>query len=366
MKHSDPISSIQFASIVTGTMVGISLLGLPRFVVQEVGNAAPIESLFGILCSLVGVVVVTMLGKKFPKQTIISYNKIVLGKFLGNFFNIILIVFFLLLMGLETRQFAEVMVGALLPSTPIQVSIFLIIFLCSVISFQNVSSFAFIHFFYLPLSIIPLFLVLIPSFRDIEIYHLLPIFGHNVSINDFLNGSLRIGQAISNFLVIAMIIPYMKNPNKSVKSGVWGFLLGGLIVFSLITITLGVFGEVTILEMFWPALVLGRMVQVPGEVLARIDAILIISWIFAVFTSLLSYFFFSVRGIAEMLNTEKHRVIKIIGFLAVFCIALIPQNIYEMYDYILKITTVGVLLIIPYPLLILMIAKLRKKKGDTI
>ncbi len=49
-----------------------------------------------------------------------------------------------------------------------------------------------------------------------------------------------------------------------------------------------------------------------------------------------------------------------------FCIALIPQNIYEMYDYILKITTVGVLLIIPYPLLILMIAKLRKKREDTI
>ncbi len=61
MKHSDPISSIQLASIVTGTMVGISLLGLPRFIVIEAGTAAPFVSFVGIMFAFFGIVAITML-----------------------------------------------------------------------------------------------------------------------------------------------------------------------------------------------------------------------------------------------------------------------------------------------------------------
>lgn len=366
MKHSDPISSVQLASIVTGTMVGISLLGLPRFVIQEAGTAAPMVSVVGILFAFIGVVAITTLGRKFSKHTIIEYNQIILGKFVGIFFNIMIVLFFLLLMGLEARHFAEVMIGAILPSTPIQISIFLIILLCAVISFQNVSTFAYIHFIYLPLSVLPLFFVLIPSFRDIEYYHLLPILGHDLSLSKAAKGSMIVSQAISNFLIITMIIPYMKNPQKSVKSGIWGFLLGAVIVFLLITMTLAVFGDVKIIDMFWPTLVLGRMVQIPGEILARIDAILIISWIFAVFTTLLSYFFFSIRGIAQLLKTHQYKRIKFIGLPIVFFVALVPKNIYEMYNYILKITTFGLFLGVIYPVLLLLITKVRKIKGDAI
>lgn len=363
MKHSDAITSIQFAVIIMSTMIGVSLLVLPKVVADKAGEASALAGIVGIFIASISLFAITLLGKRFPKQTVIEYNKIILGKYLGNFFSFIIILFFVILMGLETRHFAEVLIGGLLPNTPIQVSIFFMIFLCATIGYNNVSSFANIHFFYLPFILIPI-VMLILGFKDIEFYHLLPILGHDVSFQDFIGGSLIVSQAITNFFLISMIIPYMKEPEKCVKSGFWGFLLGGFSVLSILVMALAVFGSIEIRQMFWPVLVLGRMIQVPGELLARIDSIVIIAWIFAVFTTLLSYYFVFVRGMVELFKLKKYRIISVLGFPVVFFVALIPEDIYELYDFILSFTLAGLLLVIVYPVILLMVAKIRKKKGS--
>lgn len=276
----------------------------------------------------------------------------------------IVILFFIILMGLETRQFAEVLKGGLLPDTPIQISILLIIFICIAIRFNNVSTFAYIHFFYLPFIIVAILLIIIPSIGDVEVYRLLPILGHDLNFQDYLGSARFAIQALANFLVISMVIPYMKNPNKSMKSSFWGLLIGGFFLWGIVTMSLAVFGDKEAANVFWPTLILARMVQVPGDVLARIDAIFIIAWIFAVFTTLLSYYFLFVRGVAEIFGTKKYRLISYIGSPLVFVIAIIPEDIYVLYDYIVMITFFVSFSTIVYLILLLLIAKLRKIKGD--
>lgn len=364
MKHSDSITSIQVAIIVMGTILGVSLLALPRFIVERVGVAAPLASLAGIAISLIGFLGLIYLGRRFPKHTFIGYSQIILGKVLGNFFMILFLLITLILIGLETRQFAEVLRGGLLPSTPIQVSIFFMLLLCAVINLSNVSTFAYIHFFYFPLILLPLILVLIGSFKDIEIYHLLPVYGHNVSLKDFMSGALVMMAAISNYFIISMVIPYMKDPKKCTKASILGFFIGAFLVFTLITLSLAVFGEVELTEMIWSTLILSRMIEVPGEILARIDAIFIISWIFAVFTTLLSYYFIFVRGLAEIFKSTSFRLISAITLPLAFTAAIIPQDIYDVYNYLRYLWTASVVFYIIYVLLLIMIAKIRRMKGS--
>ncbi|SOC18082.1 spore germination protein [Ureibacillus xyleni] len=364
MKHSDSVTSVQFAIIIAGTILGVSILALPRFVIEEAGNAAPLASVVGMIISFIGLLGLLYLGKRFPNQTFIGYSKTILGKLFGNFIMVLFLLVALVLIGLETRQFAEVLVGGLLPDTPIHFSIFAMLFLCSVINFSNVSTFAYIHFFYFPLIIIPLLIVLLPSFKDIEYYHLLPITGHEISLTEFMSGAIVIMAAVSNYYILSMVIPYLKNPKKCVTPGIWGFLIGTFFVLFLVTISLAVFGEMKILEMLWSTLVLARMVEVPGEILARIDAIFIISWIFAVFTTLLSYYFIFVRGVAEIFSTKKYRLISFIALPIAFFIALFPRDIFDVYSYLRVFWTGSVMFYFVYVFFLMVIAKVRRKKGS--
>lgn len=360
-KHRERITPWQLTFIVISSILGVSMLAFPRFVVKGAGLGAPLASLFGVSVAFVGLVSIVLLGRRFPKHTLVKYNEIILGKAVGRIFTGVIILFFVLIMGLETRQFSEVIAGGILPSTPIHIAIFMMIFLCATTSFQNVSTFAYIHFFYMPLIIFPLLLVILPIYRDIEVYHLTPIIGNNLVWKEFIQGGLVVTQAMLSFFIITMVIPYMKEPKKCVKSGIVGFIIASLFVMFIVIIVVGVFGEEEVHQMIWPTLILGRMISVPGDILARVDAILIISWIYGVFTTQLSYYFLIVRGIGELFRYYNYRVIALLGTPVVFVIALLPRNIYEMYDYILFATFFGLPLTIIYPVFLLVIAKLRKK-----
>ncbi|MRG84705.1 GerAB/ArcD/ProY family transporter [Salinibacillus xinjiangensis] len=365
-KQRDQVTNLQLAFIILSTMFGVSILSFIRFVVKYAGLGAPLASLVGILLGFIGLLGLVFIGKRFPKKTIIGYNEIILGKGIGKVFSLLIILIFAVLMGLETRHYAEAIQGSILPNTPIQVAIIVMISLCATTSFQNVSTFAYIHFFYIPLILIPVVVIFFPVFKDVEIYHLTPFLGHEPSFKDFMLGAMTTMQAVGNFTVIAMVIPFMKDPKKSMKGAVWGYWITGAIVVFIVTITVAVFGEEEILQMFWPILILGRMIQIPAEIFSRIDAVLLISWIYGVFTTLLSYYFIVVRGICELFRFHHYRVISICGAPVVFLVAMAPNDIYTMYDYILVVVRYGLLPLLGYPFLLLILAAIRHKKGEAV
>ncbi|WP_071394075.1 GerAB/ArcD/ProY family transporter [Bacillus tuaregi] len=366
-KHREfSITPVQLATIVISSTLGVEILALPRFVVKGAGLGAPIASIVGVTIAFFGLLAVVLLGRKFPRQTFIGYSEDIIGKPLGSFVSALMIIFFVIMTGLETRQYAEIVAGSLLPNTPVHIAIFLMLLLCATIGFQHVATFAYIHFFYMPLILFPIIMVLIPGFQDIEIYHLTPILGNDPTFKGFLSGGIVVTQSVLNFFVIAMVIPFMKEPNKCVKSGIWGFWIACFFVVFIISMSLAVFGEEEIQQSFWPVLVLGRMIHIPSQILSRIDAVLLISWIYGTFTTLLSFYFVVVRGMSELIHSERYRLISFIGFPIMFFIALLPQNIYQMYNYILHVTRYGIVITIMYPILLLFIAFLRKKGGESV
>jgi len=362
MKHTDSISSIQLAIIIASTIIGVSLLVLPRFVVAEVGEAAILACIVGLFISFMSVFSIMQLGKKYRHHTMIGCNRLLLGKYVGNFFNFLILIVTIIIMGLDLRQFAEVLASGLLPNTPIEVSILLMIILCALVGYRNVSTFAYIHVFYLPFLLIPM-VFFIFAYEDIEAYHLLPILGHQLSLKQFMSGAIVMTCAITNYFVIAMLIPYIKDYENSLKNSIWGFFLGGLAILYTIIICLGVFGVNEMEDMYWPVLSLSRIIQIPGDVLSRIDAIILITWIFAVFTTLCSYFFVIVRGTAELFRTDHYGFISTLMIPIVFIIALIPNNVYEIYNYAIKVSYIGLFLFIILPAGLFIIGRIRNKVG---
>jgi len=361
-KQRDQVSTLQLAFIIISTMIGVSVISLTRFIVNYAGTGGPFATIVGILIGFIGLVGLVLVGKRFPTKTIIGYNEIILGKPIGRIMSLFIILLFLVLAGLETRQYAEAIQGSILNNTPIQLAIVVMLLLCVTTTYQNVSTFAYIHFFYVPLILIPIVVILVFAFRDVEMYHLAPFLGNEPNFKDFMKGALVVPMAIANFLVIAMVIPFMKNPMKSMKGAAWGYSFGALILLVVITMTIAVFGVEEIMQMFWPTLILGRMIQVPAEILSRIDAILLISYIYGVFTTLLSYYFIVVRGICELFRFHNYRIVSILAAPIIFLVAIFPEDIFTMYKYLLAVTKYGMLPLLLYPFILLSIASIRGLK----
>ena len=116
MIEKGKISSLQLAILFYPTIIASSLLSVPNATTRHAKNDLWFSP---ILASLVGVLVVFVVWKLYtyyPKQTVIQYSEKILGKFLGKVFGGLLIFTLLFSNGLATRQYGDLMIGALSPN----------------------------------------------------------------------------------------------------------------------------------------------------------------------------------------------------------------------------------------------------------
>lgn len=131
----------------------------------------------------------------------------------------------------------------------------------------------------------------------------------------------------------------------------------------MVFVNLGVFGNNELQNPLWPVYVLTRMIQLPAEILERLDILYVVVWIISAFTTILSAYLIVTYSASQLFSLKSHRVLSYIMVPVVLCIALIPNDLFQMYDYMYGIGRFGLILIMFYPLLLLLLSLIRKKKG---
>ncbi|GAE30178.1 GerAB/ArcD/ProY family transporter [Alkalihalobacillus hemicellulosilyticus] len=175
------ITVLQLTVILVSTNIGVGMLAFPRFVALEAETASISATLFGSMIALIGVMSIAYLGKVYDNKTFVGYSRQILGKKLGAFFIMIMILFFIILTGLELRQFGEVIIGSLLPKTPIYVPMMMIAFICMLASFHSMNVFAYVHLFYIAFTVAPITFILLAATREIDWIYVQPILGNETS-----------------------------------------------------------------------------------------------------------------------------------------------------------------------------------------
>lgn len=90
------ITSNQFMFMLIGTMIAIGALSLPNAVVKYAKQDAWISTFIGVLYPVYVIIMAGFIQKKFPNENIFFVNKRCYGKIIGSFFNIFILLFFLL------------------------------------------------------------------------------------------------------------------------------------------------------------------------------------------------------------------------------------------------------------------------------
>ena len=361
MEYPKKITAIQTAIITASTTIGVGILALPRFAVESADTGAPLITFLGTILAYLGVIVISILGMRFPDKSIIQYSEEIVGKWVARFFSIFIICFFAVLSSLVAREFGEVVVTSVLRETPLEVTVIVMLLLASLSTRNTITTFAYIHHFYFPLILAPALVIVMTSLKNANLLFLQPIMGNQP--NGMFLGLLTVAALYQGSFILTLVIPAMREVGKALKASIYGLGIAGGLYIAIVIANVAVFGPQEIKNLIWPTLELAKMTSLPGQVLERLDAAFLAVWVTAVFTTLFSSYFFTVYALKELFRLMDHKIFSFILIPIIFLIAMQPQNILNLYHVVEFVGRLGLLLTIGYPILLLVTAMIRKVKG---
>ncbi|MCF8563476.1 spore germination protein [Alicyclobacillus tolerans] len=356
------ITMLELVAILFGSTAGVGVLAAPRLAVEAGGTAGPLVSLIGVVLVLLAAAVVTMLGLRFPDESIVTYAARIIGKWPGRLMSLFMIVYFAVLTALSAREFGKVAVTATLPKTPTDITTLVMIVLVAVAARNSLKTFSYIHLFYFPMIAAPIALIAILSLKNANLLYLQPL-GGTKPWTSMGNGSLVIAALLQGGFVLTLAIPGLRRPSQAMKATIIGLALAGSVYLFTVVAALAVFGPEEIQLIYWPTLELAKTTLLPGEVLERLDAIFISVWVIAVFTSMYSTYYLTVESLRQLTGLADSRMWAFPIAAAVYFIAMLPPNIVELYRIITVVGKFGLILTVGYPFVLWIVAMVRGVRG---
>jgi spore germination protein KB len=334
------------------------LLFIP-IVLSHSGRDCWLALLAAAIPSLFVSVVVALLAKRFPGQTIVEYSKSIAGKWVGGVLGLLFIFYFFHDATLSIRGFGEFFTSAITPRTPIVIYFSAIVILAvyavrcgiEVISRTN----QMFLFCIVPVGI----LASIMTHKDKDYRNFLPILEYGPE--PMMMGALSLLSLFSSFLVLSMVFPSV-NDGKKLLSGSM-ICMGVLIIMFIGPITgpIAIYGAERSIGITFPTFQILRDIRV-GE-LQRLDLLGIMLWSLGSFGKISLYLFATTVGIAQLTGVRNHKVLAgPVGTLMVIVALINSKNFLEIfkfykYTYPYYSTFFGIVL----PTLLLIVAIVRRK-----
>ncbi|WP_148505294.1 GerAB/ArcD/ProY family transporter [Paenibacillus beijingensis] len=364
MESPRQITVLQATAIVVSTIIGVGVLALPSIAVKVADTGAPLVTLLGVAIAVVGLVLITLLGIRFPNQSIMQYSEDIIGKWPAWIGSACLIAFFAVLTSLTAREFGEVVETSVLQMTSLEVTVIVMLLLAAISARNDITTLAYIHFFYSPILIFPIMLMLALSMKNADPLNRLPIWGNEAG--GMLEGAVTVAALFQGSFIVTVVIPAMRRPEKVMTASLWGILIAGGHYVLIVAGAVSVFGAEEIKHLLWPTLELAKATSLPANVLERLDAAFLAVWVTAVFTTLYSSYFLVIHGISKLFRLRDHKMFSFFMLPFVFVMAMVPQNIFQMYRIIEVVGRFGLMMTIVYPGLLWTVSIIRKKRGDQV
>jgi len=362
MEYPRQITVIQATIVIFSSVIGVGVLALPHIVVTMGDTGSPFVTFLGMCIAFIGLAFLTLLGMRFPNDSIVHYSEKLIGKWLASIGSITIISFYAILTALTSREFGEVVITAVLRETPLEVTVIVMLLIASLASRNGITVFTYIHHFYFPFILFPALLIVVLSLKNANILYLQPIFGNTQE--NMLQGTLTVAALFQGYFIFTLVIPHMRRPERAMIASIFGTLLSGGLYILIVIASLSVFGPEELKVLLWPTLELAKMTSLPGQILERLDAAFLAIWVTAVFTTLLSTYTLTIHLLSKLFRLRDHKMLSFFLLPLVFVLAMLPKNILHMYEVIEIVGRLGLLITVVYPLLLFVIALVRKKRGD--
>lgn len=362
MNNQAEISNKQVSRLLLGYTMGVSLLIMPSGMAKSFGESAWIFTIVYGLIFTVGAWLTGRLTEKFPDETLVEFGPKLLGKYISFLLNLGLSLYFLALVTYQTRAMVELVNIAIIPFGPgwFIAGLFLLAVMYGVV--KGLTTFVQLNELLIGLALAIGMLVVALGWQNFKVIHLFPVFDID-RIN--LDNPMRLMALASSFIgypILLYLTPFIKKP-QGITGRAIRTLLFITVIYSFLNLTvIGVFGSMETMNQGWPVLELAKSVNLSGLLLERLDLVLLLAWIPAVYTSTIGSMFFGIEGISRLFKIRWKS--PIIGALTIV-LFLITNSITNYFHWIRignYLAIIGIFFSLAMPVL-LWLAYLMRREG---
>jgi spore germination protein KB len=324
-------------------------------------TAGWLVSLVSVLVGTLGTMILACLMANFPGRSIVEVSEEVLGSWLSLPVSLVFLLYFLILTAITLRQYAERILTAFLPVTPLEVIMGLILLgslLACYLGLEAIGRSA-VSLFPLIIGSVLLSLVLVYPYWNYN--NLFPLLGSGpVKV---LSRGAGESSLFSHFLVLAVVYPQVQVGKRPIR--LW-LIVAALSASILVLGTLAasmVFPTPVLQENLYPMLQMARLVSF-GRFIQRVELFFVFFWVLWVTFKVTLGLYASLTILTRTLKLPYHRPFLLPMAIIVFALGLVPSSFiavlnidHGLYWQWGWITGYAI------PLLLLVVARLRGKGG---
>lgn len=360
--HNGKISVRQIMILLVLQMFNMNMLIMPRICTQYLGRNGYIAPILSIIIGVIYLWFITSLTIKFPNSTFAEIAKDLLPNWIAYILIVAFVIKLIISAGLELRMFGEVVSQIMLPKTPISIIMIVLTLTAAYLVKSGAEATGrmgeiLIYFIAVPLVIALLIIIFKTDYREV-----LPFF--QVESKDVM-----IGTVLSSFMFVPLEIllalnGLMAKPEKVRKAGIGAIVVVGILqsIITLLCITQNGLQEVQ--RQMWPVIVLMKSMGMNDTVVENQETLMLIVWVFSVYMYIsISIYIISLIG-SRSCKFKRENIFVLPTIPIVVLIALYPHDLGVVYSYYLRFEYYyGIWFIIPIPLILLLIAKIRRSRG---
>lgn len=359
--NKEVISGRQLLALIFTFTVATATLFLPSFVTRNAGRDGWIAALVAGLVGVIVVLVVTAVGLKYPKLTLIEYSEIILGKWTGKLVGLIFMVFYLHMTSIMIREVSATVNANILTGSSLEV-ITIILFAISAYTVKKglevITRLNILVLMVIFLAMLICFTLLV---KDMDIALLRPVLSKGITpvIKDSVSPAAWLGEVVS----IAFLIPFINKPKETRICSIIGVLWAAVTLAFLVALDIMVFGAKLTANLTFPTLEAVRIINI-SDYIQRAEIFFLVPWTFANIIKICFFYYITVLIISKWFKLENVNTLVLpVGlFLFSMSLALIKNSV-DLIEFLSKAWGIYALSIeLGIPLLLLMIEAIRGKR----
>lgn len=362
MLEKGKISPLQLEFMMVPTIIATGVLSIPSIAGKFARHDMWMTPIVGSIIGFITVFIVWKLHQLFPNMTPIEYSEKILGKAVGKILGLFLVLFYFHGTGLVVKQYANFISGNVMFHTPSVVFTIGIIFVSALAvrgGLEVIARSAIICTTIYISTALTLLLLL----RDVEIGFMLPILENGVL--PVMKGGLVYNAWFSEFFLLSFLFPFIKDPKRSLKTGMKASFYVMLILTYVNFFVLTILG-ISSVNQFYPVYSIIRGISVMGF-FQNFEVLITASWVLGNFVKVSVFLYVASLGLAQVFKLSNYRIIVFpLSLLLVLISYWDIPNITVLVDYLTRIQPFYFILVqTVLPLLLLIIALARRLRGGS-
>ncbi|GEN83792.1 germination protein GerB [Sporosarcina luteola] len=355
IRPSDTINAFLLFFIIHAAQIGIGIQGFQRIVYQDAKHDAWISVILAGLATHIIAIFMLKTLEIYGSNDLYGIHQDIFGKWIGNFFNIIYILYSSVSFFAVLRNYIDVVQSWVFPDLGtwfLAASLLLIIIYTFTGGLRVIVG---MTFFSVVLSI-GLFPMIAFPMKYMEPRNLLPILEAN--LGELLKGLKSMSFTIIGFEILYVIYPFVKDKENAKKHIHLGLFATSIIYLSIMLVTLTYFSGEQLTKTIWATLSLFSIVEFPF--IERFEYIAVCFWMLIILPNLCLFIWSAFRGTRRLVNISAKKFVWIFSSI-IFLVSLTFKTRFQINTFNDYFGQLAFYIIFIYPIILYFFATVKKK-----